>query len=116
MLGLIAPKKEYYYVAKWVSNADRSQYAYFRFKIITDDNLQGSDLDNIGGDVGNGVWETKSGINFEPDDIVFFRGQKFNITNIDGSRKAEPEKEQAFAYFTTNGNIPITLNVRKSVQ
>lgn len=114
MLGLIAPKKEYYYVAKWVSNDDRSKQAYFRFKIVTDDNTYETDLNNMSGTKGDAIWETKSGIDFQPEDIVHFRGQKFHIKTIDGNRKAEPEKEQAYAYFKSNGNLVTRLIVRKA--
>lgn len=114
MLGLIAPKREYYYVGKWISNDNRENYSYFRFKIITDDNTYEADLNNMSGKKGDAVWETKSNIQFEPEDIVMFRGQKFHIKTIDGSRKAQPEKEQAFAYVISNGDIPIRLIVRKA--
>ena len=114
MLGLISPKKEYFYVAKWTSNDDRSKHSYFRFKIITDDNTYETDLNNMSGTRGDAVWETKSGIDFQPEDIVMFRGQKFHIKTIDGNRKAEPEKEQAYAYFNKNGNLTVRLIVRKA--
>lgn len=115
MLGLIAPKKEYFYTAKWVSVADRTKQGYFKFKISTDDNTEGThddDFDNMGGVYGNAVWETKSTLPFMPDDIIYFRGKKFNITNVDGTRKIKGEN--AFIYFNENGNIPVTLYVRKA--
>lgn len=115
MLGLISPKKEYYYIGKWVSMADLSKHSYFRFKISSDDNTEGThddDFDNMGGVYGTAVWVTKSTLPFMPDDIVYFRGSKFHITNVDGTRKIDGES--AFAYFKTNGNVPITLYVRKA--
>lgn len=114
MLGLISPKKEHYYKAKWISNDDRKKYGYFNFKIVTDDNTYEADLDNMGGVTGNAIWETKSGIDFQPEDIVMFRGQKFHIKNIDGNRKAEPGQEQAFYWFKSNGNLVTRLQVRKA--
>ena len=114
MLGIIAGKKDYYYKAKWVSNDDRSKYGFFTFKIITDDNTYEADLDNMSGTTGNAVWETKSAINFQPEDIIYFRGQKFHIKNIDGNRKAEPTQEQAFYFFRNNGNLVTRLQVRKA--
>lgn len=114
MIGLIAPKREYYYKAKWVSNDDRTKTGYFSFKIISDDNTYEADLDNLGGETGNAVWETKSAIPFAPEDIVLFRNDKFHIKNIDGNRKAEGKKENAYLFFKNNGNIPIKLQVRKA--
>ena len=114
MLGLITKKKEYYYRAKWISNDDRKKYGYFTFKIVKDDNTYETDLGNMSGTTGNAVWETKSTIDFQPEDIVMFRGQKFHIKNIDGNRKAEPSQEQAFYWFKSNGNLVTTLQVRKA--
>lgn len=114
MLGLISPKKEYYYVGKWISNDDRNKYGYFRFKIVTDDNTYETDLNNMSGTRGDAVWETKSGIDFQPEDIVIFREQKFHIKTIDGNRKAEPNSEQAFMFFKKNGNLVTRLIVRKA--
>lgn len=114
MLGLIAPKKNQIYTAKWISNDDRNKYGYFKFEIETDDNTYEADLNNMSGTKGDAVWKTKSGIDFQPEDIVYFRGQKFHIKTIDGNRKAEPEKEKAFAYFTNNGNLTVRLIVRKA--
>ena len=112
MIGLLSPKNEYFYCAKWISNFDRNNYAYFRFKIVTDDNLYQTVLDNMRGEKGDAVWETKSGIDFKPEDIIVFRGQKFHIKNVDGNRKAEPENEQAFMRFKNNGNLTKTLILR----
>lgn len=114
MLGIISPKKEYYYKAKWICNDDRTKTSYFSFKIVRDDNTIEIDFDNLGGETGNAIWETKSGLPFAPEDIVLFRGDKFHIKNIDGNRKAEPRKESAYMFFKTNGNTPITLQVRKA--
>ena len=114
MIGFLSPKQDYYYIAKWISNDDRSKHAFFKFKIITDDNTYETDLNNISGKKGDAVWETKSGIEFEPEDIVIFRGQKFHIKTIDANRKAEPENEQAFMYFKNNGNLTVRLIVRKA--
>lgn len=114
MLGIISPKKEYYYKAKWISNDDRTKTGYFSFKIVSDDNITEIDLDNLGGETGNAIWETKSGLPFDPEDIVLFRGDKFHIKNIDGNRKAEPKREGAYMFFKRNGNTVITLQVRKA--
>lgn len=114
MLGLISGKKGYYYTAKWISNDDRKKYGYFKFKIIKDDNTYETDLDNMSGTTGNAVWETKSMIDFQPEDIIWFRGQKFNVKLVDGNRKADIEQEKAFAFFKSNGNLVTTLQVRKA--
>lgn len=114
MLGIISPKKDNYYKAKWISNDNRNKYQYFSFSIVTDDNTYETDLNNISGTRGDAVWETKSGIDFQPEDIVIFRGQKFHIKNVDGNRKAEPENESAFMYFKKNGNLVTRLTVRKA--
>lgn len=114
MIGLLSPKSEYFYSAKWISNDNRNEYGYFKFKIVTDDNTYETDLNNMSGTKGDAVWETKSGINFQPEDIVMFRGQKFHIKTIDGNRKAEPENEQAFMYFKNNGNLVTRLIMRKA--
>lgn len=114
MLGMIAHKKAYFYTAKWINNDDRSQYAYFKFKILKDDNTYETDLDNMSGTTGNALWETKSTLPFQPEDIVWFRSQKFHIKNIDGNRKANPQQEQAYAYFKNNGNLVTLLQVRKA--
>lgn len=113
MLGLIARKKDYYYTAKWISNDDRKKYGYFKFKIVSDDNLYKADVDNMSGYKGQGVWETKSSLDFQPDDIVLFRGDRFNIVNVDGNKKAE-NQEQAYYFFRYNCNTVTTLQVRKA--
>lgn len=114
MIGLISPRKEYFYKAKWISNDDRKEYGYFNFKIVTDDNTYETDLDNISGITGNAVWETMSGIDFQPEDIVIFRGQRFHIKNVDGNRKANPRQENAFYYVKNNGGLVTRLQVRKA--
>lgn len=114
MIGLIAPRREYFYRAKWISNDDRKKYGYFNFKIVTDDNTYEADVDRMSGTTGNAVWETMSAIDFQPEDIVMFRGQKFHIKNIDGNRKAEPKKENAFYYVKNNGSLVVRLQVRKA--
>lgn len=114
MLGLVAKKEKYFYTAKWVSRKDHTKNGYFRFAIKTDDNLYRQTLSNMSGATGNAVWETKSGLPFDVLDSLYFRGQRFTISNIDGNRKAEEDKEQAFNYVTNNGNIPITLQVRRA--
>lgn len=114
MLGLIAGKKEYFYKAKWVCNDDRKKYGFFNFKIIQDDTTYEADLDNMSGATGTAVWETKSRLDFQPEDIVYFRGQKFHIKNVDGNRKAEPKQEQAFYWVKDNGNLVKRLQVRKA--
>lgn len=114
MIGLISPRKEYYYNAKWISNDNKSKYGFFSFKIITDDNTYETDLGNMTGTTGNAIWETKSGIDFQPEDIVIFRGQKFHIKVVDGNRKAEPKQENAFYYVKNNGGLTTRLQVRKA--
>lgn len=114
MLGLISPKKEYYYIAKWINNKNRNQYSYFRFKMVSDDNTKKDTVGNISSFSGIGIWETKSMIDFKPDDIIFFRGQKYFIKDVDGNKKAEHEKENAYLYFNNNGNLTIKLSVYKA--
>lgn len=114
MLGLISHKEKYFYTAKWISADDRNKTGFFKFKIITDDNTYMQDLENMSGTTGNAVWETKSGLPFEIDDIIIFRGTRFNITNIDGNRKAEEHNEQAYVYVKSNGNLVTRLMLRKA--
>lgn len=114
MLGLIAPKKREYYRAKWINNDNRKEHAYFKFEIVKDDNTYETDLGNMSGTTGNAVWKTKSGINFKPEDIVYFRGDKFHIKVVDGNRKEEPTQENAFYWFKSNGNLTTILQVRKA--
>ena len=114
MIGLVSVKKDYYYKAKWTSNDDREKYGYFSFKIVTDDNTYETDLDKMSGVTGTAIWETKSAIDFQPEDIIEFRGQRFHVKNVDGNRKAEPQNENAFYWFKNNGNLVVRLQVRKA--
>jgi len=114
MLGLISPKKEYYYIAKWVCNKNRSRYSFFRFKMISDDNNKKDVVENMSGFSGVGIWETKSVIDFQPDDIIYFRGQKYYIKDVDGNKKAEQGKESAYLYFNNNGNLTVRLSIYKA--
>lgn len=114
MIGIIAHKKEMYYTAKWVSHEDKDNYGYFKFKIVGDDNLTRSNMNNMSGLSGGAIWQTKSGLPFMPDDIIIFRSERFNITNVDGNRKAEPENERAYMRVNNVGNLLTTLTVRKA--
>ena len=112
MLGVIANKQreKYIYSAKWIKR-DKSVCCFFRFAIINDDNTRKVDFNKLSGFSGDMTIVTKSTIDFKPEDVIVFRCQRFTIQVVDGNRKEEGE--QAMAQFTTNGNIPIYLTLRK---
>lgn len=114
MIGLSSPRKDYFYKAKWISNDDRKKYAFFNFKIVTDDNTLEADLDRMTGVTGTAIWETMSGIDFQPEDIIIFRGQKFHVKVVDGNRKADTKQENSFYYVRNNGGLVTRLQVRKA--
>ena len=113
MLGLISPKKEYYYVAKWISNDDRNKTAYFRFKIVNDHNTD-RDMGNMSGTSGDAMWETLSNIDFQPEDICIFRNDRFTIKNIKNDKKAKADSEKAYINFTKNNNLVKQLTMYKA--
>lgn len=114
MLGIIAKKQKenvkYIYSAKW-TNRDKTESCIFRFSMVQDDNIRKTYFNKLGGFSGEMVIQTKSTINFMPEDVVTFRGQRFTIQLVDGNRKEDGE--QAMSRFTTNGNIPIYLTLRR---
>lgn len=111
MLGLMALKKDYFYIAKWISISDVNEYGNFRCKVVKDgENRRSISINNIGGFEGDMILATKSGLNFEIDDFVEFRGDKYNIIRVDSNIKVDGER--AFTRFKTNGNIETTLILR----
>ena len=114
MIGLSSPRKDYFYKAKWISNDDRKKYAFFNFRIVSDDNTLEADLDRMSGTTGTAVWETMSAIDFQPEDIIIFRGQKFHVKVVDGNRKADVRQENSFYYVRNNGGLVTRLQVRKA--
>lgn len=115
MLGIVSNKakdgKKYICIGKWVCGDNKAKYGGFRFAIIQDENVFEKDFENLSGLEGAMIIETKSLIDFSPDDYIYFRGSKYQIVTVDGTRK---ESEQAYATFNTTGNMPITLTLRKA--
>lgn len=115
MLGVIANKQrenqKYIYSAKWTKR-DKTGCCTFRFAIVSDDNTRKTEFNKLSGLSGEMTIVTKSTIDFAPGDLILFRGQRYTIQVVDGNRKEEGE--QAMAHFTTNGNIPIYLTLRKA--
>lgn len=112
MLGLMANKKNAFYVAKWISIEDKNNHGFFRFEIEQDDNLRKVDFNKMSGYEGDMIIKTKSLLPFMPEDIILFRGSKYNITKVDGNRKDIGEAAQAV--FNTTGNVNIFLTLRKA--
>ena len=111
MLGVVANKEKYFYTARW-QNVDRTKCCNFRFAIEQDDNLQETDFNKLSGLSGVMRIKTKSTIAFEPDDLVWFRGQKYTVVIVDGNRTEEGQ--EAMINFNTNGNIPVRLMLRRA--
>lgn len=115
MLGVVANKQsnnaKFVYIAKWY-NVERTKCANFRFGIVADDNTEETDFNKLSGLSGTMKIKTKSTIPFEPDDVIMFRGQKYNIVLVDGNRTESGE--QAMSRFNINGNVPIYLTLRKA--
>jgi hypothetical protein len=111
MLGLMSLKKDYFYLAKWTSISDSSEYGFFRCKILVDGGVKrGISVNNIGGFEGDMILATKSALKFEVDDYVEFRGEKFNIVIVDSDLKTKGER--ALFRFKSNGDIETTLTLR----
>src|SRR5574344_1739491 len=103
MIGLIARKNSYYHKAKWRSNEDRNETAYFNFKIRKSDDIYRTNIGNMEGSEGTFEVETMSGISFKCEDFVYWRGMRFNITKIDSDMTKIDE--QAFSKFNFNGGL-----------
>lgn len=102
------------YCAKWQNAMDENKYAYFRFKIVTDDYLTEIDFNNLGGIEGMMTISTKSRLPFETEDVVYFQGAKYNIKRIDGNRKENLLDENAYSMFKNNGNLNTILVLRRA--
>lgn len=115
MLGVVANKQsdnaKFVYMGKWW-NADRTRCCNFRFGIVADDNAEKTDYNKLSGISGQMKIKTKSTLPFEPEDVIMFRGQKYNILLVDGNRVESGE--QAMSRFNVNGNVPIYLTLRKA--
>lgn len=118
MLGVIANKQrkgekgvKYIYVGVWVNAENRKEHKYIRFAIDADDNSRKVDFENLSGIEGDFRIRTKSVAPFKPEDLIYFRGQKYSIVNIDGNRKLDGELSQV--WFNGNGNITTFLTLRK---
>lgn len=118
MIGLISPKKHgdkrYVFVARWESTKAKGRFEWFRFCSISDETRVDTDLDNMGGPYGFATWETKSKIEFMPDDALYFRGKKFNVVSVNEVTDDIPERENAYAWFNTNGAVIKRILVRKA--
>lgn len=112
MLGLIARKNSYYYTAKWRSNEDRNETAFFRFKIRKSDNTYKTSYGNMEGTEGTMDIEVTSNINFKVRDWIYFKNMRFNIVKIDSDMTKIDE--QAFSKFNFNGGLITVLNLRKA--
>lgn len=112
MLGVVAKKgQENIYKALWLKE-DKSKSCWFSFCMEKDDNLQAEIRNNLRGFSGTMIVKTKSTIDFQPNDVVKFRGNRYTIINVDGHRK--DEGEQAMARFEKTGNVETYLTLRKA--
>lgn len=118
MLGVIANKQKkdekgvkYIYIGKWVSADNRRTHNFVRFAIESDDNSRKVDFENLSGIEGDFRIRTKSVAPFKPEDLFYFKGQKYSIINVDGNRKIDGELSQV--WFNNNGNITTFLTLRK---
>ena len=112
MLGIVSKKgRDFVYLAEWRAK-DKSECQYFRFAIVSDDNLEIQSNNYMKGYTGAMQIKTKSTICFKPEDVVVIRGYRYTILNVDGNRKEEGE--QAQARFENNGNVPVYLSLRKA--
>lgn len=119
MLGCIANKQsrvdksvKQIYNAKWVDIENKLKTKWFKFSLVADDNSKKTDFNRLSGYEGTMQIRTKSMIPFKPEDLIYFKGQKYTITLVDGNRKLEGE--QAMAKVNANGNIAIFLTLRKA--
>lgn len=119
MLGCIANKQKrgnkeqlYIYNGQWVDSTNRINKKWFRFAILQDDNTQEKDFNNLSANEGFMRIMTKSLIEFKVDDIIYFGKQLYHIVNIDGNRLLEGQ--QAFARVKVNGNVAISILLRKA--
>ena len=119
MLGCIANKQskddksvKQIYNAKWCNIENKLKMQWFKFSLVEDDNSRKTDFNRLSGYEGTMKIRTKSMIPFKPEDIIYFKGQKYTITLVDGNRKIEGE--QAMAKVNANGNVSIFLTLRKA--
>ena len=107
-------KNGYLYLAKWVSAENENKYAFFRFRISTDDYIEESDFNNLSGVSGQMYIETKSMLPFANEDKVYIQGQRYNIRRVDSNRRHDEDTENAFSIFKNNGNLVTTLLLRRA--
>lgn len=123
MLGSVAskrnknnPQERYIYIGKWVSGEDKKIERNFNFALVQDDNLEEADFNKLSGLQGRMRIKTKSVINFQPEDLIYWlgcgNGQKYIIENIDGNRKEQGEN--AMMHFKYNGNVPFYITLKRA--
>lgn len=123
MLGIVASKynkdhknDRYIYIGNWVSGEDKMIEQKFNFALVEDDDLLEADFNKLSGLQGTMLIKTKSLINFQPEDLVYWQGcgnnQKYIIEKIDGNRKEMGEN--AMAHFKYNGNVPVYLTLKRA--
>jgi hypothetical protein len=110
------PNNRYIYTAKWVSGEDKKIERKFNFALVEDDNLEEASFNKLDGLQGRMRIVTKSLIDFQPEDLIYWLGcgggQKYIILNIDGNRKEQGEN--AMLHFKNNGNIPIYITLKRA--
>ncbi len=117
MLGIVANKQnkqdkgvKYIYIGQWKSQ-DKVNTGYFRFAIEQDQNLVKNALNNLAGYEGSFRIRTKSNLDFAPEDVVIFRGQKYAIEQT--QRDMKLDGESSHSRFVANGNITTFINLRR---
>lgn len=108
MIGLIAKKNKHYFIGKWRSNENRSESDNFKFRIISGKNEYKTDSGNMRGTSGNFVIGTRNDLDFKVEDFVYWRGMRFNITEID----TEINSELAYSKFNYTGMVEKILKLR----
>lgn len=119
MLGMMASKYEkgnpYIYRMIWFNPEKPLEKKAFFFALLNDDNLLKTDFNKLSGLEGQMIIQTKSLIDFKPNDVCIWTGtgdnQKYTIINVDGNRKGIAEN--ANMLFKHTGNVKVKITLRR---
>lgn len=111
MLEFLAPKKQEFFKAKWVSGEDSTLNGYFKFSKVKVEQSNKTSMNNMQVSTGNTCWKTKSTLPFKTDDACYFQGQKYFIVSVETD---DSSNNQAHLFFRQNGNVDKIITLSKA--
>lgn len=113
MLEFLTPKKSQFFKAKWVSSEDESQNGFFKFSKLKENNRKTSN-GNMTVKSGEEIWETKSTLNIQADDVCYFDGYKYFVIEV-GTETTDNNDGTAFLFIRENGTKKKILTMQKVI-